>query len=364
MEIPSTLGLDDLPRIAPFSLAHDEKQAFLLDALNALTARHHTACDPYRRIVDVLFPGAERGASSMESLPYLPVRLFKLHDLVSVPDETIMKTMTSSGTTGQSVSRIHLDAATVRRQSRALASITGSFIGSARLPMLVIDCAQTVAARLRFSARAAGILGFSMFAREVTYALNDDMRLDEARTREFLQRNPQGPFLVFGFTAMVWQHLFLATDSLEPKLDLSRGILVHGGGWKKLEALAVSPEAFRRRAQESVGLERVHDYYGMVEQTGTIFMECEHGRLHASVYSDVLVRDQQDFHILDQGQAGILQLLSCLPLSYPGHSLLTEDRGRIEGEDDCACGRKGKYFSVLGRLKSAEIRGCSDTYAG
>ena len=45
-----------------------------------------------------------------------------------------------------------------------------------------------------------------------------------------------------------------------------------------------------------------------------------------------------------------------------GHSILTEDLGTICGIDDCKCGRKGKYFKVHGRIKSAEIRGCSDTY--
>jgi hypothetical protein len=43
--------------------------------------------------------------------------------------------------------------------------------------------------------------------------------------------------------------------------------------------------------------------------------------------------------------------------------LLTEDEGIILGEDDCPCGRKGKYFQVNGRLGKSEIRGCSDTYA-
>jgi hypothetical protein len=55
--------------------------------------------------------------------------------------------------------------------------------------------------------------------------------------------------------------------------------------------------------------------------------------------------------------------LSILPNSYPGHSLLTEDEGVLIGEDDCMCGRLGKYFKIVGRLKNAEIRGCSDTYA-
>ena len=59
----------------------------------------------------------------------------------------------------------------------------------------------------------------------------------------------------------------------------------------------------------------------------------------------------------------IIQVVSALPRSYPGHSLLTEDEGVILGEDDCPCGRKGKYIQVLGRMAQAELRGCSDTYA-
>ena len=109
--------------------------------------------------------------------------------------------------------------------------------------------------------------------------------------------------------------------------------------------------------------ENVHDYYGMVEQTGTIYMECECGHLHASAFSDVLVRRPLDFSLADVGEEGIIEVVSVLPESYPGHVLLTEDKGVILGEDDCPCGRKGKYFKIEGRIKNAEIRGCSDTYA-
>lgn len=63
------------------------------------------------------------------------------------------------------------------------------------------------------------------------------------------------------------------------------------------------------------------------------------------------------------GEPGIIQVVSAIPESYPGHSLLTEDEGAVLGVDDCPCGRKGKYFKINGRLRNAEIRGCSDTYA-
>ena len=51
---------------------------------------------------------------------------------------------------------------------------------------------------------------------------------------------------------------------------------------------------------------------------------------------------------------------SLLPISYPGHNLLTEDLGTIHGLDGCTCGRRGKYFSVEGRVEGTQLRGCSD----
>ena len=92
-------------------------------------------------------------------------------------------------------------------------------------------------------------------------------------------------------------------------------------------------------------------------------MECQQGHLHTSTYSDIILRRGIDFSECSIGEKGIIQVISLLPESYPGFSLLTEDEGVLLGVDDCPCGRKGNYFKVFGRLKNAEIRGCSDTYA-
>ena len=90
-------------------------------------------------------------------------------------------------------------------------------------------------------------------------------------------------------------------------------------------------------------------------------MECESGFLHTSIYSDIIFRRYKDFSVCQIGEEGIVQLISLLPISYPGHSILTEDLGTLLGIDNCSCGRKGKYFKINGRIKNAEVRGCSDT---
>ena len=97
----------------------------------------------------------------------------------------------------------------------------------------------------------------------------------------------------------------------------------------------------------------------MIEQTGSVYLECEEGYYHCSIFSDIIIRDS-NLKPSKINQKGLIQTLSLLPLSYPGHNILTEDIGTIHGVDNCKCGRKGKYFSVFGRVPDADLRGCSD----
>jgi hypothetical protein len=62
------------------------------------------------------------------------------------------------------------------------------------------------------------------------------------------------------------------------------------------------------------------------------------------------------------GEEGLIESFSTIPRSYPGHAVLTEDLGVVHGVDGCRCSRRGAYFSVIGRLPAAELRGCSDTH--
>lgn len=359
------MKFDEILQIEPYSLNKTEKGKMLTKRLVALTKHHREYCDAYNQILNsVSFE--EDKVSSYEDLPFLPVRIFKELSLKSVSDEEIVKTMTSSGTSGQAVSKIYLNRDTASNQQKTMVKIVSDFTGSSRMPMIIVDCPSVVKDRRMFSARGAGILGFSIFGAKKMYALNDDMQLNVEELTEFIEKYKDQTILLFGFTFMVWQHFYREIEKLKQQgvvFDLSNGVLIHGGGWKKLQSEAVSHTEFHDRLQAVCGLDRIHDYYGMVEQTGCIYMQCECGHLHASIFSDVIMRRPIDFSVCDIGERGIIQVVSTIPESYPGHSLLTEDEGTILGEDDCPCGRKGKYFVVHGRLKNAEIRGCSDTYA-
>lgn len=359
------MTFEEILNIPPYSLGQGEKEKLLTERLIELTRLHRDNCSEYANILKAIDFNLDN-VRNYKELPFLPVRLFKELDLKSVPNEEINKTMTSSGTTGQAVSKIYLDRTTSSNQQKTMVKIVKDFTGSSRMPMIIIDCPSVVKNRAMFSARGAGILGFSIFGAKKIYALDDDMKLDVEGLKSFLNQYQNQRILLFGFTFMIWQHFYKELLRLKDEgttFDLSNGILIHGGGWKKLISEAVSHDEFHQRLTDVCSLRDIHDYYGMVEQTGCIYMECEFGHLHASNFSDVIIRRPIDFSEADVGETGIIQVVSTIPESYPGHSLLTEDEGSILGIDDCPCGRKGKYFKIEGRLKNAEIRGCSDTYA-
>lgn len=358
------MDIKEILEIAPFSLDKGQKHQLLNDRLHELTHKHYTQCEAYRRMMNAY--GLDiNNLPDYEQLPFLPVRLFKEFELRSCEKNDIVKTMTSSGTTGQQVSRIFLDRETSSAQQKCLTKIVSHFLGTKRVPMLILDSSAVVKNRNMFSARGAGILGFSIFGNKRQYALNENMELDIEGMKEFLENNKDETIFMFGFTFMIWQHFYKKLLESGYKPDLSKGVLIHGGGWKKLVTEKITPEEYKKNLNEVCGIlpDNVHDYYGMVEQTGCIYMECECGHLHASVFSDVLIRRPFDFSLAEIGEKGLIEVVSVLPESYPGHVLLTEDEGRILGEDDCPCGLKGKYFKIEGRIKNAELRGCSDTYA-
>jgi len=353
------MKIDELFNKDPYSLDFKEKEIVFEKLIKDLFIFHYNNNTLYKNIIDSFGLDISYNVSYID-LPFLPVRIFKYLDLFSVSKDLIIKTMFSSGTTGQLVSKIYLDRETSFKQTKTLSRIVSSFLGNQRLPMLVIDCESTIKNRLNFSARTAGVLGFSMFGKNICFALNEDLSVNISKISDFLEKHKKETIFLFGFTSIIWQHFIQNLDLNKVNLDFSNSILIHGGGWKKLSNAGITNSFFKKKLFEMFKINKVVDYYGMVEQSGSIFMECEFGFLHASNFSNIFIRDSENFAILREGIVGLIHVISVLPSSYPGHSLLTEDEGILCSIDNCSCGRKGKYFKVIGRIQKAEIRGCSD----
>ena len=352
--------LSELMQLEPAQVSQAEKSQRLLKLFNILHQHHQQHCVAYANISRA--NQQQESANSVADLPFLAVRLFKQLELSSVEPQDVFRVLQSSGTTSQTAAKVYLDKATSARQSKTLVKILQATIGKQRLPMLIID-APKVVTDPKFSARAAGIQGLSFFGRDHCYALDDDMQPNWSAIEAFAAKYADKPVLIFGFTFMLWAYFIQVLNTQGKQLNFSQGVLLHSGGWKKLEAQKVDNTTFKRQVLTTLGVSRVHNFYGMAEQVGTIFVECSEGHLHAPLLADVIVRNPHDMSVCDIGEQGIIQVLSALPTSYPGFSLLTEDLGRITSIDTCPCGQLGLTIAIDGRLPKTEVRGCSDTHA-
>lgn len=341
----------------PITLQNVWEPHSLLQDLRSLT-RHHLAHNPrYRNFVESRFHRWNN--ESLENLPFLPVSVFKNGVVKSVPEELVVKVMSSSGTSASGKSRIALDRETAMLQARALSYTFASNFGKKRRPMVIVT-ERTVVGGEDFSASDAAVNGFSSFAssRVTVNAEPDDVEVE--KLLHFLESNEAREILFFGFTFNLWAFVNILKRkgvSIAP----NTGTVLHGGGWKKLEHAAVTRETFNSAVQTVLGASDVRNYYGMVEQTGTVFIDCAAGNLHAPAMGDAIVRNAQTLEPAPVGAPGLLQVFSSIQKSYPGHSLLTEDLGIRVAR--CDCGNQASAFRVLGRMKSVDVRGCSDAAA-
>ncbi len=352
------MNLNNYYNLNPFSLEKKEKDIFFKKILNELTLHHKKNSKEYKNFLNHYFKNTD--SKKISDIPFLPASIFKELDLFSISKNKIFKVLKSSGTSSTNISKIFLDKNNAERQVKILKKIVEKILGKTRMPMLIVDMNPLNHDRTSFNARKAAIYGFSIFGKNQTFLLNEKSEIDYEILNKFLKKYGKKKFFIFGFTSFVYENLFKKISMNKLSSNFRNGILLHGGGWKKMEKAKVSKNIFKKNLKKKLKINDVINYYGMIEQTGSIFIECQHTNCFvASIFSDVIIRDK-NFNVLQDGKKGIVQLLSVLPTSYPGHSILTEDQGKIIDVKNCKCGLKGKHFILYGRLKESETRGCSD----
>jgi hypothetical protein len=364
-------GIDSLLAEAPYGANFPERNRALL---NLLKKELVYACERnalFRNYVEH-WPSDFRDAQQVSDLPYLPVGVFKSNPpltLVSTVD--VKRTLTSSATTGQTPSRIVLDTPTARRMSKGVITIVRDFIGAARRPYLVIDTPENLAAQSQMGARGAAIQALRSFATEIVCCLRSAQQdnsgpsissLDEEKLLACAAKWRDAEILVYGFTYVIWTELVQPLLRRGITLNLPHARVLHSGGWKRLEENAVTRDVFRDGVASVFGCtpDRIVDYYGLVENVGVIYPDCDRGNKHVPNFADVIVRDPLTLSPVRVGERGLIQVCSTLPTSFPGFLLLTEDMAEVIGYDDCGCGRKGISFRFAGRAPRAEVRGCGN----
>jgi len=295
--------------------------------------------------------------NDLAKFPYLPSSAFKYNKLISTSSEEVIKIMQSSGTSSGIPSKIFLDRKTSGLMTERLRIDTNKVIGSYRRPLFIVDDKNIFSNRKSFIARGAAIAGLIRYGSSIDFLLDGDSINEKALFN--LKKNSSQEILIIGTTVNIWTKFIPLFSRLN--INLENASIVHGGGWKKLEKRRIDNVCFKDSIYQCCKINKVINFFGMVEQLGSISYECKAGNFHIPEASRFIVRSENDGSILSDGEIGLLQVNSILPYSYPGASILTDDLIMIDSSSICRCGNRKPIFKYIGRVKMSEIRGCGSS---
>lgn len=342
----------------PYNPIVSERESDFLRRIHSLHTHHLSNSPEYSNICQSLYPKIDEN-TALTGYPSIPVSLFKHLRLSSVSENEVFREVRSSGTSGNP-SLVVLNKETARLQTSALANILTVWLGRERRPMILVETPHLPGQVGQQSAGSAAVSAMMMFGKNHFWLLDESGNPDVSGLIHWLSTNGVHKPLIFGFTFRVFQSFLQNDDLLKIGKALEGATVIHGGGWKKLQDLAVNNEDFKSSMLNSYGISEVRDYYGMAEQLGGIWVEGENSVLIPSTYSSVVIRDPESLEPLPMGETGLIHSFSTLPISYPGHSLLTDDLGVLL-ENSFRPEEFGEVgLKVLARLPAAEPRGCSD----
>ena len=361
MEMKKTSKIIKLLDLNPYEVHQKEKNEIFIDAMQESLKHHYKNSKEFKQICDNHEFNVEE-KFQLEEIPYIPVSIFKKFDLLSISKENIFKTIFSTATTSKTPSKIFLDRITSNYQTKALVSIITDFLPQ-KMDFLILDSKETISSSNDIKSRASAIRGFLPFMESIKFVLNNDLKINDIGLEQIENKKQ---YCFFGFTWLIYQIIKENKNNEEIKNNfakLNSSFILHLGGWKKLTDINITREEFYKEISEFFNIEKdkIIDIYGMTEQLGTVYPDCEFGNKHVSAYSDIIIRNPLTLKNEEIGKSGLIQLISPIPHSYPGISILSDDFGHLEGIDDCSCGRKGKYFRFDKRSESADLKGCGDT---
>ena len=298
----------------------------------ALSVFHRQAeqCAPYREYIERM--GIDPHAvQRIEEIPFLPIRLFKTHEVycgVEAPEMVF----TSSATTGMTPSRHPM--ASLALYKRAFTEAFRRFYGEPSgwsLYGLLPNYLQRKGSSLVYMAdrliQACGSGGFY---------------LDEyERLIADLEADPK-PKILLGVSYALWD----LAERYAPKLQNT--IVMETGGMKGHRE-ELPKEAFHKILCEAFGVERIHSEYGMAELTSQAYSKGEN-RFYCPAWMRVAVRDVNDpLDVRFEAGRGGLNIIDLA--NYHSCSFLqTEDVARRYADGS---------FEVEGRIDHSEIRGCN-----
>ena len=340
-------------------------------ALKEVFTHHYNNCIVYRKLCNQenFYPDSLNNPEDISKIPWIMVNVFKKYHLTSVPDDKIVKTFTSSGTTGEK-SHISWDKESFERQKTMRNKIMENYglITSTKVNYLCFTYSPDIAGDRGAPYAHTMYTNFAPANRKF-FAIHSDWEgkefFDPAECTEILKEFSKTnlPLRIIGFPAFAWKTLqYLAQKNIKFNFSNKDSLIIFAGGWKAMADEEIPKSKFYNYVEKYLGISRtqIRDVYGFVEH-GVPYITCEFGNFHVPIYSKVFVRKPGSLKLLTYGEKGMLHMISPYNIAQPNISVLSTDYGIIE--KNCKCGRNSDYIILVGRAGIKKHQGCAITAA-
>lgn len=310
-------------------LAIDNAQDFEACAL-ALFRHQARHTPPYAEYVALLGIDPD-SVSRVEDIPFMPIELFKSHDVYC--GEQAPEIVFTSSNTGSTVASRHM-MASLEEYRKTFTRAFEIFYGNPTkwsiyglLPNYLEREGSSLVYMVDRLIAMAGSGGFY---------LNDYERL----IRD-MEADPK-PKILLGVSYALWD----MAEQYAPKL--SNTIVMETGGMKGRRK-ELSKSELHAILCQGFGVEHIHSEYGMAELTSQAYSSGE-GVFKAPAWMRVMVRDVNDpMDHKPQGMRGGIDIIDLANLSSCAF-IQTQDMGRLSEDGS---------FIIEGRIAGSDIRGCN-----
>lgn len=292
-------------------------------------------CTVYQKFCDALDVDVN-AVQALNDIPFLPVELFKKHQVVSFKGDPEI-VFSSSGTTGSTPSRhyvydLGLYEKSFLKSFRLFYGKPTDYCILALLPSYLEREGSSLVYMADQLIKASGhpLSGFHLNDLGV---LNDKLKM---------LMDVDQKVLLIGVS-------FALLDLAEQfPMPLRNTIIMETGGMKGRRREMIRPELHQTLC-DAFGQTAIHSEYGMTELLSQAYSKGE-GLFSSPPWMRVLIRDSNDpLAFVDDGRTGGVNVVDLANI-YSCSFIATQDLGKIKPDGS---------FEVLGRFDNSDVRGCN-----
>ncbi|HLT52593.1 MAG TPA: hypothetical protein VKZ97_01810 [Flavobacteriaceae bacterium] len=289
----------------------------------------------YRSFCDLLYVH-HSDVKSLKDIPFLPITFFKSHQVL-IEGQNTETVFSSSGTTGQAVSKHHVSNLAIYEQSftTGFKHFYGPIEDYTVLALLPSYLERSGSSLIYM---AEQLIALSKQEKSGFYLHN----LSELHTVLEQLEQADKKTLLIGVS-------FALLDLAEKHpMQLRNTIVMETGGMKGRRKELIREE-LHDILKSGLGVKTIHSEYGMTELLSQAYSK-GHGVFECPKWMQVVARDPEDaLSLLETNKTGGLNIIDLANINSCAF-IATQDLGKVNTDGT---------FEVLGRFDHSDIRGCN-----